>query len=103
MNKLFLKGPNQSDARKRYSPAYTFGGRPKERVRDLTPGPGDYNIHGVTHNGPDWSQVAFMSPRLNDPVPFVTPSPNRYHPERSIYYFKDQAPAYTFGFKVNIR
>jgi hypothetical protein len=87
-------GPNSR------SPAFTFGSKHEDKKDNKTPGPGEYDVEGLTRMGKDWTPAAFVSPKYKYPEPFNTPSPTQYSPEKSIYVAKGrQAPSYTFGHK----
>ncbi|CAG2176411.1 unnamed protein product, partial [Oppiella nova] len=81
-------GPNRGDQRKSTSPAYSFGSKYEEKRNVKTPGPGEYDVEGMTRVGKDWTPSAFVGAKIKDPEPFNTPAPTHYSPEKSIYNAK---------------
>ncbi|RWS27261.1 outer dense fiber protein 3-like protein, partial [Leptotrombidium deliense] len=86
-------GPKSNDARKVKSPAFSFGIKIDEKIDTSTPGPGEYEVEGVTKSGKDWSQAAFISPKLKEAEPFITPGPGEYEVEGVTKSGKDWSQA----------
>ncbi|KAL7635944.1 UNVERIFIED_CONTAM: hypothetical protein RMT77_013761 [Armadillidium vulgare] len=81
------------------SPAFTISGRHESRSSTASPGPGQYNINGLTYKGKDEPHAPSMHIRPKDPKPFVTPAPGDYCPEKSKKVL-DPSPKFSFGVKT---
>ncbi|XP_076312561.1 uncharacterized protein LOC143226042 isoform X2 [Tachypleus tridentatus] len=82
------------------SPAYSFGVKTEEKREIIKPGPGSYNISGLSEKGKDVVQAPTISGRLQEPAPFKTPAPGAYSPEKASKTVLNGSPSYTFGNKA---
>lgn len=80
-----------------HTPAYTFGMKRKELVRNDTPAPGHYEPEKAKLD----STVAYsFGTKHKEEKPNITPAPGQYEPEKLKL---DNAPAYTFGVKTEVK
>ncbi|XP_022238244.1 outer dense fiber protein 3-like isoform X2 [Limulus polyphemus] len=82
------------------SPAFSFGIKTEEKREVIKPGPGSYNISGISQKGKDIVQAPTISGRLQEPAPFKTPAPGAYSPEKAGKTVLNGSPSYTFGNKA---
>ncbi|UYV67707.1 hypothetical protein LAZ67_5001662 [Cordylochernes scorpioides] len=72
------------------------GCRYEERKEPASPGPGKYNVAGLSRTGKDTSPAPTLSGRNREPEPFNTPAPGHYRPERSDKVL-NTPPSYTIA------
>ncbi|XP_013787628.1 outer dense fiber protein 3-like [Limulus polyphemus] len=82
------------------SPSYTFGSKVEARRKNFTPGPGSYDIAGISEKGKETVPAPSISGRMKDPDKFITPAPGAYTPEQSVKTFQNGSPSYSFGVKL---
>lgn len=81
-----------------HTPAYTFGSKRKELVRNDTPAPGHYEPEKARL---DHSSAAYtFGMKHHVEKPSNTPAPGQYEPEKAKL---DSTPAYTFGIKTEVK
>lgn len=82
------------------APSFTFGTKPEEKRDLFVPGPGTYNIAGLSEKGKDTVSAPTMAPKLREPEGFKTPAPGAYNPEKAEQCVLSASPMYTFGSKI---
>ncbi|KAH8030279.1 hypothetical protein HPB51_006711 [Rhipicephalus microplus] len=82
------------------APAFTFGTKTEEKRDLFVPGPGAYNIAGLSEKGKETVPAPTMAPKLREPEGFKTPAPGAYNPEKAEQCVLSAAPMYTFGSKI---
>jgi hypothetical protein len=93
-------GKNANQVVKGNSPSFSFGAKIEEKVDNFVPGPGSYNISGLSEKGKDVCNAPTIAAKLKEPAPFKTPAPGAYNPEKSDIVTQGTAPKYTFGAKL---
>ncbi|XP_022670539.1 uncharacterized protein LOC111254201 [Varroa destructor] len=93
-------GKNANQVVKGKSPSYTFGAKIEEKTSKVVPGPGSYNIAGLSEKGKDTCAAPTIAAKLKEPEPFKTPAPGAYNPDKSDCVIHIAAPRYTFGSKL---
>ncbi|OXA52917.1 outer dense fiber protein 3 isoform X1 [Folsomia candida] len=81
------------------SPCFTFGNRHGDTTDYAGPGPGTYNVMGLSSRGKSSAPSASMHYRHAEPKSFVTPAPGAYCPEKAEAKILDHSPKYSFGLK----
>ncbi|CAN7995146.1 unnamed protein product, partial [Ixodes hexagonus] len=81
------------------APSYTFGAKIEEKKDLFVPGPGTYNIAGISEKGKETVPAPFIGAKIKEPEGFKTPAPGAYNPEKADSVL-NAAPSYTFGAKI---
>jgi len=84
------------------SPAFTLSSRPGDAPKVQGPGPGTYNVSGVSNKGKEESIAASMHAKPKDPTPFLTPGPGDYRPEAVSTQVLKSSPNFSFGLKTDV-
>ncbi|KAJ1529597.1 hypothetical protein ONE63_006366 [Megalurothrips usitatus] len=90
-----LIGTVAPDSKRERAPAFSFGSRHGAKNDSPGPGPGQYNVTGLSAKGKDSPPSATLHSRPKDCNPDATPAPGDYNPD-----LHDTSPKYTFGLKV---
>ncbi|XP_076068952.1 ciliary microtubule associated protein 1A isoform X2 [Oratosquilla oratoria] len=90
-----------SSSTKSRSPAFTMSGRHEMKLDKAGPGPGQYNVTGISNKGKDEAHAPSMHVKPNDPKPYVTPAPGDYCPEKAEKKVVDTSPSFSFGIKAD--
>ncbi|XP_022253542.1 outer dense fiber protein 3-B-like [Limulus polyphemus] len=93
-------GPTSKDASHSKSPSYTFGVKVEEKRKDYTPGPGTYEISGISEKGKETVPAPSISGRMKEPEKFKTPAPGAYTPENCDKTVLNGSPSFSFGAKL---
>lgn len=97
----FIIAPGTYDvdsARLDHTPAYTFGMKRKELIRNDTPAPGAYQPEKAML---DRTPAAYtFGGKHTIAKPSTNPAPGAYSPEKLAL---DNAPAYTFGIRTEVK
>ena len=80
-NKILGADPNIKESTKAKAPAYTFGGRFKDKADTVSPSPNIYNTTGLTTKGRSDAPSSSLHIKLRDLKKFSTPSPGSYNPQ----------------------
>ncbi|KAJ9585227.1 hypothetical protein L9F63_002990, partial [Diploptera punctata] len=91
-----LIGSNVPDSKRGRAPAFSFGSRHGNKNDSPGPGPGQYNVTGLSAKGKDSPPAATLHSRPKDPRADMTPAPGDYNPEKSEKVVLDNSPKYTF-------
>ncbi|KAL1129985.1 hypothetical protein AAG570_012928 [Ranatra chinensis] len=97
-----LLGKTAGDSKKGRAPAYSFGSRHGGKNDNLGPGPGQYNITGLSAKGKDNPPAASLHSRAKEGKCQKSPAPGDYNPEKSEKIIHDNAPKFTFGHKTQL-
>ncbi|CAH1394214.1 unnamed protein product [Nezara viridula] len=97
-----LFGSITNDSKKGRAPAFSFGSRHGGKNDSIGPGPGQYNVTGLSAKGKDCPPSATLHSRGKEAKPEATPAPGDYNPERSGKVIHDNSPKYTFGLKTQV-
>ncbi|XP_014288530.1 ciliary microtubule associated protein 1A isoform X1 [Halyomorpha halys] len=97
-----LFGSITNDSKKGRAPAFSFGSRHGGKNDSIGPGPGQYNVTGLSAKGKDCPPSATLHSRGKEAKPEATPAPGDYNPERSEKVIHDKSPKYTFGLKTQV-
>nr|AGM32679.1 uncharacterized protein [Coptotermes formosanus] len=84
------------------APAFSFGGRHGNKNDSPGPGPGQYNVTGLSAKGKDSAPAATLHSRTKGARPDLTPAPGDYNLEKSEKVVHDNSPKYTFGHKTQV-
>ncbi|KAK7075287.1 Outer dense fiber protein 3 [Halocaridina rubra] len=87
-------------ATKNRPPAFTMSSRHDAKVEKAGPGPGQYNVTGLSSKGRDEPHAASMHIRPKDPKMYVTPAPCDYSPEKAEPKINEASPKFSFGMKT---
>lgn len=80
------------------APAYPFGVHHRSQSGNAGPGPSKYYPDSKMHrDGPDGTPHYSLYGRRRDLMPFSTPAPGTYAPEKTTNYTKQRLPSYSFG------
>ncbi|KAG0710890.1 Outer dense fiber protein 3 [Chionoecetes opilio] len=83
------------------APAFTMARRHELKLDKAGPGPGQYNVTGLSNKaGKDEPVAASMHIRPKDPKAYVTPAPCDYSPDKADAKVVEASPAFSFGIKV---
>uniref|UniRef100_A0A8D8QXR4 Outer dense fiber protein 3 n=1 Tax=Cacopsylla melanoneura TaxID=428564 RepID=A0A8D8QXR4_9HEMI len=95
-------GHSPSDSKKGRSPSYSFGSRHGGKNDSIGPGPGQYNVTGLSAKGKDSPPAASLHSRAKEHKSDSMPAPGDYNPEKSEHSLSnhDNAPKFTFGLKT---
>ncbi|CAH0393501.1 unnamed protein product [Bemisia tabaci] len=90
------------DSKKGRAPAFSFGSRHSGKNDSIGPGPGQYNITGLSAKGKDTPPAATLHSRPKETKIENFPAPGDYNPEKSEKVIADSSPKYTFGLKTSV-
>ncbi|KAM4882051.1 ciliary microtubule associated protein 1B [Thomomys bottae] len=79
------------------APAFTFGARLPRPQTSCGPGPSHLVPSGTTVRGPDGAPAYSIYGRLRHSMPFRTPGPGKYYPERAGNTAYPSAPRHTMA------
>ncbi|XP_050728559.1 outer dense fiber protein 3-like isoform X6 [Eriocheir sinensis] len=83
------------------APAFTMASRHEMKLDKAGPGPGQYNVTGLSNKaGKDEPVAASMHIRPKDPKMYVTPAPCDYSPDKAEAKVVESSPCFSFGIKV---
>ncbi|XP_063865841.1 ciliary microtubule associated protein 1A-like isoform X6 [Scylla paramamosain] len=82
------------------APAFTMASRHELKLDKAGPGPGQYNVTGLSNKGKDEPVAASMHIRPKDPKAYVTPAPCDYSPDKAEAKVVETSPSFSFGIKV---
>ncbi|XP_042224830.1 outer dense fiber protein 3-like isoform X3 [Homarus americanus] len=88
-------------ATKNRPPAFTMGSRHEARPDKAGPGPGQYNVTGLSNKGKDEPVGASMHIRPKDPKMHLTPAPCDYSPDKAEAKVCESSPSFSFGVKTD--
>ncbi|XP_018336730.1 outer dense fiber protein 3 isoform X4 [Agrilus planipennis] len=94
-------GTRPLDSKTGRAPAFSFGNRHNDKTETIGPGPGQYNVTGLSAKGKDTPKAASLHGRPKDCKGDNTPAPGDYNPDKAEKVIHDNAPKYTFGLKTN--
>jgi hypothetical protein len=97
-----LIGSSSNDSKKGRAPAFSFGSRHGGKNDSVGPGPGQYNVTGLSAKGKDSPPAATLHSRAKEHKGENTPAPGDYNPEKSEKVIHDNSPKYTFGLKTQV-
>ncbi|KAG8328661.1 Outer dense fiber protein 3, partial [Homalodisca vitripennis] len=97
-----LVGQVTPDSKKGRAPAFSFGSRHGGKNDSVGPGPGQYNVTGLSAKGKDTPPASTLHSRPRDQQTETTPAPGDYNPEKSEKVIHDASPKYTFGLKTTV-
>lgn len=97
-----ITGKKLTDSKKGRAPAFSFGSRHGNKSESLGPGPGQYNITGLSAKGKDTPPAVSLHGRPKEQKIQNTPAPGDYNPEKSEKTIHENSPKYTFGVKTNV-
>ncbi|XP_068083198.1 ciliary microtubule associated protein 1A isoform X1 [Anabrus simplex] len=97
-----LIGVTVPDSKRNRAPAFSFGSRHGAKNDSPGPGPGQYNVTGLSAKGKDSPPAATLHGRPKDAKHYTTPAPGDYNPEKSEKMVHDNSPKYTFGLKTQL-
>ncbi|PSN53637.1 Outer dense fiber protein 3 [Blattella germanica] len=92
-----IGGSNVPDSKRGRAPAFSFGSRHGNKNDSPGPGPGQYNVTGLSAKGKDSPPAATLHSRPKDARSDMTPAPGDYNPEKSDKTVLDNSPKYTFA------
>ncbi|CAH0560735.1 unnamed protein product [Brassicogethes aeneus] len=95
-------GKNTVEAKNGRAPAFSFGARHGGRQETLGPGPGQYNVTGLSAKGKDTPLAVSLHGRPKSPKAENFPAPGDYNPDKAEKVIHDNSPKYTFGLKTNL-
>ncbi|XP_028134726.1 outer dense fiber protein 3 isoform X5 [Diabrotica virgifera virgifera] len=95
-------GRRTTESRSERAPAFSFGSRQNGKLESIGPGPGQYNITGMSAKGKDTPPALSLHSRPKDQKPENFPAPGDYNPDKAEKVIHDSAPKYTFGLKTNV-
>ncbi|CAG9826690.1 unnamed protein product [Diabrotica balteata] len=95
-------GRRTAESRSERAPAFSFGSRQNGKLESIGPGPGQYNITGMSAKGKDTPPALSLHSRPKDQKPENFPAPGDYNPDKAEKVIHDSAPKYTFGLKTNV-
>jgi hypothetical protein len=95
-------GKKTSESRSGRAPAFSFGARHNGKMDSIGPGPGQYNVTGLSAKGKDTPPAVSLHSRPKDAKPENFPAPGDYNPDKAEKVIHDNAPRYTFGLKTNV-
>ncbi|KAK4297021.1 hypothetical protein Pmani_030539 [Petrolisthes manimaculis] len=88
-------------ATKSRPPAFTMTSRHEIKPDKAGPGPGQYNVTGLSNKaGKDEPVAASMHIRPKDPKVYITPAPCDYSPDKAEAKVNEASPCFSFGIKV---
>uniref|UniRef100_A0A0A9Y3G6 Outer dense fiber protein 3 n=1 Tax=Lygus hesperus TaxID=30085 RepID=A0A0A9Y3G6_LYGHE len=97
-----LQGTSATDSKKGRAPAFSFGARHGNKNESIGPGPGQYNITGLSARGKDCPPALSLHSRNKDGKHDNTPAPGDYNPQKSDQFIHDNSPRFTFGLKTQV-
>ncbi|XP_039295017.1 outer dense fiber protein 3 isoform X1 [Nilaparvata lugens] len=97
-----LVGTISTDSKRGRAPAFSFGSRHGGKLDTAGPGPGQYNVTGLSAKGKDTPPAATLHSRPKESKSETTPAPGDYNPEKSEKIVHDNSPKYTFGLKTTV-
>ncbi|BES90709.1 DUF1309 [Nesidiocoris tenuis] len=97
-----LLGTSTTDSKKGRAPAFSFGARHGNKNENIGPGPGQYNITGLSAKGKDCPPAVSLHSRSKDEKIENTPAPGDYEPQKSDNFIHDNSPRFTFGLKTQV-
>ncbi|KAG5877895.1 hypothetical protein JTB14_009645 [Gonioctena quinquepunctata] len=95
-------GKRNSESKTERAPAFSFGARHNGKMESIGPGPGQYNVTGLSAKGKDTPPSLSLHGRHKEPKPDNFPAPGDYNPDKAEKVIHDNAPRYTFGLKTNV-
>ncbi|KDR23803.1 outer dense fiber protein 3-like isoform X1 [Zootermopsis nevadensis] len=90
------------DSKRGRAPAFSFGSRHGNKNDSPGPGPGQYNVTGLSAKGKDNPLAATLHSRPKEVRADLTPAPGDYNLEKSEGIMHDTSPKYTFGLKTQV-
>uniref|UniRef100_V5G788 Outer dense fiber protein n=1 Tax=Anoplophora glabripennis TaxID=217634 RepID=V5G788_ANOGL len=95
-------GKKTSESKSGRAPAFSFGARHNGKLESIGPGPGQYNVTGLSAKGKDNPPALSLHGRPKEPKPENFPAPGDYDPDKAEKVIHDNAPKFTFGLKTNL-
>ncbi|KAJ8951759.1 hypothetical protein NQ318_012610 [Aromia moschata] len=95
-------GKKTSESNSGRSPSYSFGARHNDKLENIGPGPGQYNVTGLSAKGKDTPPSLSLHGRAKEHKPDNFPAPGSYDPDKAEKVTHDNAPKFTFGLKTNV-
>ncbi|XP_071653626.1 ciliary microtubule associated protein 1B-like isoform X2 [Temnothorax longispinosus] len=86
-----------TDSKRERAPAFSFGSRHATKNNSAGPGPGQYNVSGLSAKGKDAAPAVSLYGRTKSTKAEITPAPGDYNPQTA-----DSSPKYSFGVKTQI-
>ncbi|XP_014256424.1 outer dense fiber protein 3-like isoform X1 [Cimex lectularius] len=97
-----LLGTSSTDSKNGRAPAFSFGARHGGKNDTVGPGPGQYNITGLSSKGKDCPPALSLHSRNKDEKHDNTPAPGYYDLEKSDKATHDSSPKFTFGYRTHL-
>ncbi|XP_025197722.1 outer dense fiber protein 3 isoform X1 [Melanaphis sacchari] len=97
-----LVGNLVPESKRGRAPAFSFGARHNEKNDSAGPGPGQYNITGLSAKGKDTPPASTLHSRPKEVRPDNFPAPGDYNPEKAEKVIHEHSPQYTFGLKTQV-
>ncbi|CAH1127285.1 unnamed protein product [Ceutorhynchus assimilis] len=95
-------GKKPLEAKTGSAPAFSFGAKNNAKLESIGPGPGQYNVTGLSAKGKDTPPALSLHSRPKDPKSDNFPAPGDYNPDKAEKVIHDASPKYTFGLKTNV-
>ncbi|XP_066245106.1 ciliary microtubule associated protein 1A-like isoform X3 [Euwallacea similis] len=95
-------GKKPLEAKTGSAPAYSFGAKANAKLESIGPGPGQYNVTGLSAKGKDTPPALSLHSRPKEPKPDNFPAPGDYNPDKAEKVTHEHSPQYTFGLKTNV-
>ncbi|KAK7864335.1 hypothetical protein R5R35_009178 [Gryllus longicercus] len=92
-------GSSVPDSKRNRAPAFSFGSRSGGKTDSPGPGPGQYNVTGLSAKGKDNPPASSLHSRPKEIKTAQTPAPGDYNPEKSDKIVH-ASPKFTFGLKT---
>lgn len=97
-----LIGKTVPDSKRERAPAFSFGSRHETKNVSPGPGPGQYNVSGLSAKGKDAAPALSLHGRTKTTKPEITPAPGDYNPQKAEKIILDSSPKYSFGVKTQV-
>nr|CAH7733106.1 unnamed protein product [Callosobruchus chinensis] len=95
-------GTRTSESKSGRAPAFSFGARHNGKQESIGPGPGQYNVTGLSAKGKDTAPAVSLHGRPKEPKQDSLPAPGDYNPDKAEKVIHENSPKYTFGLKTNV-
>ncbi|XP_057335913.1 outer dense fiber protein 3-like [Microplitis mediator] len=97
-----LIGKTVPDSKRGRAPAFSFGSRYSLKNESPGPGPGQYNVSGLSAKGKNKAPALSLHGYTKIDKIECTPAPGDYDPEKAEIFIQDSSPKYSFGVKAHI-
>ncbi|KAG7187908.1 hypothetical protein KM043_013875 [Ampulex compressa] len=95
-------GKNVPDSKRGRAPAFSFGSRHSSKNDSLGPGPGQYNLTGLSAKGKDVTHALSLHGRVRPTKTESIPAPGDYDPQKAERVIRDNSPMYSFGTRTEV-